>query len=170
VGEVEFYLDTSFLVALLISEPFTDRAEGFTRSEPTSLIVSDFAAAEFASAVSRRVRTQEYTLEQGRTALTTFDNWVAGASRQIDGTPIDIAVATTFLRRLDLPLKTPDAIHIAIAQRSAPLSSPSTGKWPRTPARSEHRSRHRKHCPRPRKCAILWGTSRNSCRRRGNTQ
>jgi uncharacterized protein len=28
-----------------------------------------------------------------------------------------IAVATTFLRRLDLPLKTPDAIHIAIAQR-----------------------------------------------------
>ena len=67
--------------------------------------------------MSRRVRTQEYTLEQGRTALTTFDNWVAGASRQIDGTPIDIAVATTFLRRLDLPLKTPDAIHIAIAQR-----------------------------------------------------
>jgi predicted nucleic acid-binding protein len=117
VGEVEFYLDTSFLVALLISEPFTDRAEGFARSEPTSLIVSDFAAAEFASAVSRRVRTREYTIEQGRTALTTFDNWVAGASRQIGGTPIDIAFATTFLRRLDLPLKTPDAIHIAIAQR-----------------------------------------------------
>jgi predicted nucleic acid-binding protein len=30
---------------------------------------------------------------------------------------VDIATAITFLRRLDLPLKTPDAIHIAIAQR-----------------------------------------------------
>jgi hypothetical protein len=31
--------------------------------------------------------------------------------------PIDIAAATTYLRRLDLPLRTPDAIHIAIALR-----------------------------------------------------
>jgi predicted nucleic acid-binding protein len=83
--EVEFYLDTRFLVALLISEPFTDRAEGFTRSEPTSLIVSDFAAAEFASAVSRRVHTREYTIEQGRTALNTFDNWSLEQAARLTG-------------------------------------------------------------------------------------
>ncbi len=29
----------------------------------------------------------------------------------------DVAVATAFLRRLDLPLRTPDALHIAIAGR-----------------------------------------------------
>ena len=32
-------------------------------------------------------------------------------------TPGDLAAATMFLRRLDLPLRTPDALHIAIAQR-----------------------------------------------------
>jgi predicted nucleic acid-binding protein len=30
---------------------------------------------------------------------------------------VDVAVATAFLRRLDLTLRAPDAIHIAIAQR-----------------------------------------------------
>jgi predicted nucleic acid-binding protein len=32
-------------------------------------------------------------------------------------TPGDLAAATMFLRRLDPPLRTPDAVHIAIAQR-----------------------------------------------------
>ncbi|MGD9616467.1 MAG: PIN domain-containing protein [Alphaproteobacteria bacterium] len=31
--------------------------------------------------------------------------------------PADVAAATIFLRRLDLTLRTPDAFHLAIAQR-----------------------------------------------------
>jgi predicted nucleic acid-binding protein len=38
--------------------------------------------------------------------------------RSINASPADISVASAFLRRLDLPLRTPDAIDIAIAKRA----------------------------------------------------
>ena len=116
MGEVDRYLDTSFLVALLTHEPSSPRAEEFARENSASLSVSDFAAAEFASMVSRRVRMREFTREQGRFALATLDDWLR-AVRWVELSPVDIALATTFLRRLDLTLRTPDAIHIAIARR-----------------------------------------------------
>jgi len=50
VEAVEHYLDASVLIALLTPERLSDRAERFIRTHPTGLIVSDFAAAEFASA------------------------------------------------------------------------------------------------------------------------
>jgi predicted nucleic acid-binding protein len=86
-----------------------------SNNEP--LLVSDFASAEFASAVARRVRMQELTPEQGRIALSGFDIWVARMADWIEIGATDVALATTYLRRLDLPLRAPDAIHIAIAQR-----------------------------------------------------
>jgi predicted nucleic acid-binding protein len=110
---VRSYLDASVLVALLAPEPLSARADGFVRANPTGLTVSDFAIAEFASAIARRVRTKECTLDEARADLADFDAWM----KFIETAPADIAVASTFLRRLDLPLKTPDAIHIAIAQR-----------------------------------------------------
>ena len=117
MGEVEYYLDASFLVALLTPEPLNPRAESFNQRHPTPSIVSDYAAAEFASAISRRCRDGDFTIEQARTALATLDGWIAGAARLIEVLPVDIAFAAGFLRRLDLSLRTPDAIHIAMAQR-----------------------------------------------------
>ena len=80
-------------------------------------MVSDLAAAEFASALGRQVRTGSIAVEAARAGLSVLDVWLRRAANQIETTGADIAVATTFLRRLDLPLKTPDAIHIAITQR-----------------------------------------------------
>ena len=53
----EVYLDASVLVALLTDELLTGRADTFMRTKKPVLVVSDFAAAEFASAIARRVRT-----------------------------------------------------------------------------------------------------------------
>lgn len=64
-----------------------------------SPILSDFAAAEFAS------------------VFATLDTWAARATHRAETTPADVAAAGAFLRRLDLPLRTPDALNIAIAQR-----------------------------------------------------
>ena len=58
------------------------------------LIVSDFAAAEFASVIARAVR-------------------------KVEPRPADMVGAASFMRRLDLNLRTPDALNIAIAQRLA---------------------------------------------------
>jgi uncharacterized protein len=117
VGTVTCYLDANILVALLTPEPFSGRADTFLQTNTEPLIVSDFAAAEFSSAVARRVRMSEFTLYQARFTLSRFDTWLARTADRVEISPADVAAATAFLRRLDLPLRTPDALHIAIAQR-----------------------------------------------------
>ena len=114
---MSLYLDANVLVALLTPEPLSERADDFVCNNPEGLIVSDFAAAEFASAIARRVRTLETTIEDARRDLADFDVWVARSTARTDLNASDIAVAITYLRRLDLTLVTPDALHIAIARR-----------------------------------------------------
>lgn len=111
------YLDASVLVALFMEERFSGRAEHFLRSATPALIVSDFAAAEFASAIARRVRTKELVAERARIAFATFDAWMLRAARRIETMPVDVSTAESFVRRLDLVLRAPDAVNIAIAQR-----------------------------------------------------
>ena len=117
MAAVSWYLDASVLIALLTVEPFSDRADAFVSATPDPLLVSDFAGAEFASAIARRVRTRESTLSDAQRDLSDFDIWIARSAHRVEISPADIAVATTFLRRLDLTLRTPDALHIAIVQR-----------------------------------------------------
>jgi uncharacterized protein len=81
------------------------------------LIVSDFAAAEFASVIARRVRVREITEPIARAAFATLDAWMARATERADTTTADVVVAAGALRRLDLPLRTADALNIAIARR-----------------------------------------------------
>jgi predicted nucleic acid-binding protein len=81
------------------------------------LIVSDFAAAEFASAFARRVREKLLTVDEARAAFSTFDVWTARETAREQITAADIASAAAFIRRLDLALRTPEAIHIAAAHR-----------------------------------------------------
>jgi uncharacterized protein len=114
---VSLYLDTSVLVALLTPDEFTGRSEQFRSDSENSLVVSDFAAAEFASVVSRRVRTRITSRENARSALADFDAWLTGVNLRPQIDPADVARADIYLRRLDLPLRASDAIHIAIAQR-----------------------------------------------------
>jgi len=116
-GSGSRYLDASVLVAVLTVEPFSERADRFVRDHPIGLIISDFAAAEFASAIARRVRMREVTVDDARSDLSAFDSWAARSVQLIEVTAADVALATAFLRRLDLTLRTPDAIHIAIARR-----------------------------------------------------
>jgi predicted nucleic acid-binding protein len=117
VAAVSCYLDASVLVSLLTAEPFSDRADAFVLAASGPLLVSDFAEAEFASVIARRVRIRESTFSDAQQDLSDFDLWVARSARRVEISPADVAAATTFLRPLDLTLRTPDALHIAIAQR-----------------------------------------------------
>ena len=114
---MSLYLDASVVVALLTDDPFTRRADTFLRNNASVLIVSDFAAAEFASVIARHVRTEDITPNDARIVFSTFDAWVARTARREAIRAEDVAVAAAFLRRLDLTLRTPDAINIAITQR-----------------------------------------------------
>jgi uncharacterized protein len=114
---VSVYLDASVLVSLFSNDALTARADGFLRSNPSILIVSDFAAAEFASAIARRVRMRLLTAGDARTAFSIFDEWLPPNAGRAQTTSSDVASAAGFLRRLELTLRAPDAINIAIAQR-----------------------------------------------------
>ena len=84
---------------------------------PDSLIVSDFAAAEFASVVSRLTRMRRLTTDDATAIFSDFDAWKARTAELVTTTTADIASAASVLRRLDLNLRTPDAINIAMADR-----------------------------------------------------
>jgi predicted nucleic acid-binding protein len=72
---VEVYLDASIIVAVLINDALTERARHFLRSGPMTLFVSDYAAAEVASVIARRVRTRTLTDAEARAAFDNLDQW-----------------------------------------------------------------------------------------------
>jgi predicted nucleic acid-binding protein len=114
---VSVYVDASVLVALFTNDALAGRADAYLRTNPTVLIVSDFAAAEFASAVARRVRIRDISCRGARLVLASFDDWIARATARIFTSSEDVASAAILLRRFDLPLRTPDAMNLAIALR-----------------------------------------------------
>jgi uncharacterized protein len=114
---VSFYLDANIVVALLTPEPLSERAIEFARTAHEPLVVSDFTAAEFTSAIARRVRTRETTIEDARRDLVDFEVWALRAAARANLNTGDVAVATAYLQRLHLTLLTPDALHVAIARR-----------------------------------------------------
>ena len=97
------YLDASVLVALLMADALTARADAFLRTNTPIMIVSDFAAAEFASAVARRARIGDITPDEARKGCSAFD-MVVRAMVQKETVAADIKAAGAFLRRVDLTL------------------------------------------------------------------
>lgn len=138
---MSLYLDASVLVGLFVIDPSADRAEAFLSAHRAIIVVSDFGAAEFSSAVARRVRMRDLTRAEGRLAFANFDDWIARSASRENVIAADIASADRILRRLDVNLRTPDALHIRHPPGvSGRCSSRSTAAWRPRPARSAWRS------------------------------
>ncbi len=112
------YLDTSVIYSMLAKDALNNRAEAFLRQPDLLLLISDFGAAEFASIVARKVRVGEITPEAAAKIFSAFDKWRDNVPRAIQVQPEDIKAAEMFIRRLDLTLRAPDALHIAMARRA----------------------------------------------------
>ena len=112
------YLDTSFLAGLFVEiDAFAARARAFFTEIDDDFIVSDFAAAEFASVIARLTRTGRLTTDEAREIFDTFDSWCGRSAEAENVENIDIQTATAIVRRLDLNIRAPDAINLAIARR-----------------------------------------------------
>ena len=112
------YLDTSVLVSLLANDVFSARADTFFRRRPSVLFVSDFCCTEFSAVVGKQVRTKSLTSRRAQALFADLDNFRRRIGIEIETLADDVRTAESFLRRLDLSLRAPDAIHIAIAQRA----------------------------------------------------
>ena len=117
MGEVRTYLDASILASTFSYDTLTARADVFFRGTGSIMVVSDFAAAEFASAMSRRARMGEITADEARTAFASFDAWMIRGPERVRLDPTDVAAADALMRRLELSLRTPDALHVAAVLR-----------------------------------------------------
>jgi predicted nucleic acid-binding protein len=111
------YLDASVLLPTIVEEPSSAAVDRFCLEWPDTLVVSDFAAAEVASGLSRLVRTQQIDLEDARMRLADFDAWRAGSAVAPDFAASDARLANLYVRRFDLMLRAPDALHAAICRR-----------------------------------------------------
>src|SRR5262245_18018398 len=108
------YLDASFLVPTLIEEAVSDAVKAYLIATEQELLVSEFAVAEVASALSRLVRMRLLGTADAEARLADFQAWRAAASSPVDLHPADARLAYTLVRRFELMLRAADALHLAI--------------------------------------------------------
>jgi len=102
---LRIYLDASVLMAVLAEEPASAAVRRFLRSHREDRLISDFAAAEVASAIARLLRMRLQTVEEGSVRLADFDAWRAAASSAADMHAADARLAYAYVRRFDLALQ-----------------------------------------------------------------
>jgi uncharacterized protein len=114
---VSVYLDASVLIPLFTLDPFNEKADRALDVIDDVVAVSEFARTEFSSVIAARVRMRDLRPDDARSAYTNFDDWCAQHTEHVEITNADIEVATVFVRRLDISLRAPDALHLAVSRR-----------------------------------------------------
>lgn len=113
---MSYYLDTSVIVALVLRDAHTAKAEAWLEHAAPACIVSDFCAIEFASVVSRQVRMSHLSASDGSAALVLFDEWTARTTQVVASSGEHMEAAGRMVRDFDTKLSAPDAIHLAVAK------------------------------------------------------
>ena len=112
------YLDTSVVVALLLQDAHSSRADAWLIREKPTFLASDFCTVEFAAVVSRRVRMKRLTAETANLAFGRFDDWLSRTVQIVRCAPEHMAAAGQIVRDFTSKLSAPDAIHLAITRLS----------------------------------------------------
>ena len=114
---MSLYLDASVVVPMHVQEQATDLVENWQSTVEDSLVISDLAAGEVASATSRLVQMSKLTSEQANVILAGFDQWLQGFER-VEHAGSDIRRAAQLVREPLPKLLMADAIHLATCART----------------------------------------------------
>ena len=110
------YFDTSYLIALIMSEPASDSAiEYVRRSEDEDQATSVWARVEFASALGARFRNKLLTAGEAIDAEQGFAELLS-SFKILSVEPADFELAMQMLQDRSLGLRGGDALHVAIAR------------------------------------------------------
>jgi predicted nucleic acid-binding protein len=114
---LSFYLDTSVIVSLFLDEPRTSSVAGLIADGASPILISEFGVGEFSAAISTAIRMDRLSDIDGIAILEDFDTWCSGAVTFAAVTSADLKEAIEMVRRFDLKLLFPDALHIATCRR-----------------------------------------------------
>lgn len=64
------------------------------------------------------MRTGDIVAGAAQSAFSNLDQWIERVAERIEIRSSDVVAAAGFLRRLDLTLRTPDALNIALCRRA----------------------------------------------------
>ncbi len=110
---MNFYLDASAIVPLILRDAHTERMSAWIVEPPGEIIVSDFAALEFSSVVSRHVRINALSEGDGRKAIDLFEEWSHASATRTSIASADLALAERLVRDFTTKLAAADALHLA---------------------------------------------------------
>jgi predicted nucleic acid-binding protein len=114
-----FYLDASFVVALLVPEPHSEKAERWIEGKSLSdLAVSLWVSTEISSALSIKCRTGALSVDLRTRVLGRWHQMLAESLVLVPVANPHFTTAATFADRHDLGLRAGDALHLAIASQT----------------------------------------------------
>ena len=110
------YLDTSVLVAYYLPETLSDLVQQRLH-QASAVVVSELAQTEFASALALRYRRGDLSLTDAQQVEMLFSSHLsADLYRTLHLNSAVFQQAYAFVSRFDLPIKAPDALHLAAAK------------------------------------------------------
>lgn len=111
------YLDSSVVIAYYVPEAKSARVQAMYERLTTPMI-SELVELELIAGLSLRIRTGDVARAQGEEVMTLFDEHLnAGLYSRLQLRAEHYRWARDAISRFDLPLKSPDALHLAAAQR-----------------------------------------------------
>ena len=109
------FLDTSIVIAYYLPERYSGLVEAQYSANPQPTI-SSYVELEVMSVLSRLIRTNELKLEDARASADMFAAHLRhGYYTRITLHEEHYRLARDYIARFDLPLKAPDALHLAAA-------------------------------------------------------
>jgi uncharacterized protein len=109
------YLDTSVVAPFYWQEQLSDIVQELLQNE-TDVALSQLVEVELFSALSRRVRMGEISQGQAAEIADCFEAHIAyGFYTRLAVEALHYSLAQEWIRRFDTPLRTLDALHLAIA-------------------------------------------------------
>ena len=109
------YLDASVLVSMFVADANTPSAWRFADAG-ADCTTSLWAIAEVSSALAFQVRIGRLEARERIISEDRFDRWLAARPEPLAPVADDYLSARVMLRTCKTPLRTPDALHLAVCQ------------------------------------------------------
>ncbi len=115
---MRIYLDTSVLVAFYFPESISDQIEKIMLQTDRPAI-SQLTEIELSSAIAKKIRGKCLTVEKGREIISLFQTHIQQKGyTQLPLQPGHYTAANNWIYQFNSPLRTLDALHLAIASKS----------------------------------------------------